>query len=169
MSNRRPQTRGDDSLTHDCRAFLFDQIELEPGINLSALSDRTAVALSTIRHHLRVLERAEVIRSEKRRGKRRFYPASFDRGELERAIRSGPTPLLEALESLKQPSGKELASELDRDPSTVSHHLTRLEEAGVVNRKRDGKTVTNELTPAAKEKLSNNQDIAADQTALATT
>ena len=147
-------TRRIDEFTHDCRAFLFDQIRLRPGINLSTLSDRTATSMSTIRHHLRVLERSEVIRSEKRRGKRRFYPSDFDADELESAIGEGPAALIDALDSLEEPSGLELAAELDQDPSTISYHLTRLDDAGVISRKRDGRTVVNALTPAAEERLS---------------
>lgn len=158
MRDVHASTRSVDGFTHDCRAFLFDQIRLNPGINLSALDDRTAASLSTVRYHLRVLERSGAIRSEKRRGRRRYYRADFDLNELERAIREGPDPLLAAFERLDEPSGLELARELDRDPSTISYHLARLEDAGVVARKRDGKAVVNELTPAAADALSDGRE-----------
>jgi DNA-binding transcriptional ArsR family regulator len=54
--------------------------------------------------------------------------------------------VLEALaESADSVSG--LADRIDRDPSTVSHHLSRLEDDGLIHREREGQAVTNRLAP----------------------
>lgn len=43
-----------------------------------------------------------------------------------------------------------LPDRLAKDPSTVSHHLSRLEADGLVERERDGQSVTNRLTPGLR-------------------
>lgn len=154
MDRTRTYPPDSEALTHDCRAFLIDRIVAKPGIYLSALGNRTAASLSAIRYHLRVLERAEIIRTEKRRGKRRFYPVTFESDALRSSLEGTSDALLDALESNDEPTVSELAADIDRDPSTISYHLDRLDEAGVVTRERKGRTVVNTLTPAAKEALS---------------
>jgi DNA-binding transcriptional ArsR family regulator len=42
---------------------------------------------------------------------------------------------------------------VDRDASTVSHHLSRLEADGLVERERDGPAVVNRLAPATRAAL----------------
>jgi DNA-binding MarR family transcriptional regulator len=50
-------------------------------------------------------------------------------------------------------SGRDVAAALDRDSGTVSHHLSRLEEDGLVERDRDGRSIVNRLTPTAEAAL----------------
>lgn len=47
-------------------------------------------------------------------------------------------------------SVSDLAERLDRDPSTVTHHLDRLAEDGIVERERDGRAVVNKLADSAR-------------------
>jgi DNA-binding transcriptional ArsR family regulator len=47
-------------------------------------------------------------------------------------------------------SVSELADTLDVDPSTVSHHLSRLEEVGAVERERRGRAVLSSLSVSAE-------------------
>jgi DNA-binding transcriptional ArsR family regulator len=53
--------------------------------------------------------------------------------------------LLDALADLGTAHVGLLAEELDRDPSTVSHHLQRLADDELVVRERDGRAVVNRL------------------------
>lgn len=145
-------SRFDDSdpLDHDVRGRLFEVVEDSPGVYLSEVSERTGVPVSTARHHVRVLEREGLVASAKVRGRRRFYPETDDDPALSAALNDEPTAgLLDALARVGPASVSELAAELDRDPSTVTHHLTRLEEDGIVVRERDGRAIRNRLSPAA--------------------
>ncbi|WP_435159441.1 helix-turn-helix domain-containing protein [Haladaptatus sp. DFWS20] len=157
-------SRYDDSdpLEHEVRCALFERIERTPGLYLSELDARMDVSLSTIRHHLRVLEREEMITGTKVRGKRRFYPDD-DGVELAAALADGPTAaVLDAVARREPASGGELADELNRDPSTVTHHLKRLEADGLVERERDGRTIVNRLSPEAQAAFSNRPAASAD-------
>ena len=145
-------SRYDDSdpLENERRKAIFEAVTAEPGLYLSAVSDHSDVPLSTVRHHVRILEEESLITSIKVDGKRRYFPIDADDVELHAAF-AEPTRrrLLEKLVTLGQAPNGQLADALDRDPSTISHHLTKLEEAGLVIRERDGRSVVNELSPVA--------------------
>lgn len=140
-----------DPLDHDTRRRVHDVVEADPGTYLSAVSERAGVPLSTARHHVRILEREGMLASAKVRGKRRFYPSGANEVELAAAIDDGATAsVLDALARLGPCSVAVLADELGRDSSTVTYHLQRLEEDGLVERERDGRSVVNRLSEAGR-------------------
>ncbi|WP_436343628.1 helix-turn-helix domain-containing protein [Natronorubrum sp. FCH18a] len=143
-----------DPLEHEKRVTLHETIEASPGINLTDLTDETGVSRSTARYHLRVLERENLVVTSKIRGKRRYYLVTADDHELVASIRDESTAaVLEELADRESATGSELADELGRDPSTVTHHLSRLEDADMIERERDGRAVVNRLTPDARTAL----------------
>jgi len=149
-------SRYDDSdpLEHEARDAMFDVVESSPGTYLSEIADRAELPLSTARHHIRVLEREGLVSGAKVRGKRRFYPAYTDGVELAAAMNDESTAsVIDALARLGASSVSDLAEELDKDPSTVTHHVQRLEEDDVVVRERDGRAVMNKLSAAARTML----------------
>jgi len=146
-----------DALDHDARERLHRIVGDDPGVNVAALADRAGLTRSTARYHLRVLEQTGVLASAKISGKRRYFRATGDGdgdAEWHAALRDQTTAdVVEVIGREGPVSGSTLAAELDRDPSTVSHHLNRLEEAGLVERERDGRAIVNRLTDAAREAL----------------
>ena len=70
----------------------------------------------------------------------------------------GTAEVLHALARLGASHGGRLADELDRDASTVSHHLSRLEDAGLVEREREGRAVVNRLAPEVRAMLRGDED-----------
>ena len=166
---RHSQRDDSDPLDHEGRAALYEAIEESPGAYLSAVCESAEVPVSTARHHLDVLEAEGLVTTAKVRGKRRFYPghAAAD-AELVAALEDeGTAPVLHALARLGDSHGGRLADELDRDPSTVSHHLSRLEDAGLVEREREGRTIVNRLAPEAREVLRGGEVSDAETSAVA--
>ena len=152
-------SRWDDSdpLEHDLRREIYDTVDDAPGIYLSKIDERTDRSLSSLRHHLRILEEENLITTEKVRGKRRYFPVTRggDDPTLVAALDDPATEsILTTLAEEGPSSGGDLADALDRDPSTVSHHLSRLEEEGLVERERDGRSVVNKLSDSAAMALS---------------
>ena len=169
-------SRYDDSdpLENDRRRTIYETIADDPGCYLSQVSEESDVALSTVRHHVRILEEEGLISATKVNGKRRYYledDARTATGGDENGDGDGTGPTLEdaelhaalaepskraVLEALAEldaaPNGR-LAEELDRDPSTVSHHLSALEENGLVVREKEGRSVVNELAPDVEAAL----------------
>lgn len=144
----------DDPLEHDARATLYEYIESSPGSYLSEISEETGVELQTARHHLRILEFEKLVESETINGRRRYVPIGTASPELEAALNDGATAaVLHALADEGPDSVTGLATTLERDPSTVSHHLERLEEAGLVERERDGRSIVNRLTDDVERAL----------------
>lgn len=149
-------SRRDDSdpLAHDKRSAAYELIQRSPGVNPSALADRLDIPLSTTRHHLRVLEQEGLVKDRKIAGKRRFVALGTEASEHVAALRDTATArVLRVLARHGPSSVSGLAEYLERDPSTVTHHLKRLESASLVDRRRDGRTVTNELTKSARSLL----------------
>ncbi|WP_458208897.1 helix-turn-helix domain-containing protein [Haladaptatus sp. NG-SE-30] len=152
-----------DPLEQEVRAELYNHIERTPGTYLSQLDNRMNVSLSTIRHHLRILEDEKIVTNAKIRGKRRYYPASDDKVELRAALAQTATAaVLDGVSRQEPVTVGELADELDRDPSTVTYHLKRLAEDGLVERKRNGRTVYNQLTSKTRAVFSRQPSISAD-------
>jgi DNA-binding transcriptional ArsR family regulator len=123
-------SRYDDSdpLEHEAREEVYEIVNESPGSYLSEVSEEADLPLSTTRHHIRVLEREDLVSGAKLRGKRRFYPAYADGVELAAALSDEATAaIIDAIARLGAASVSDLADDIGRDPSTISHHLQRLE------------------------------------------
>lgn len=144
----------DDPLENENRATVYETVEQAPGINLSAVVEETGLAESTARYHLRVLEHESLVEAAKVRGRRRYVPQAGGDVELVAALEEEATKeVLETLLEEEPATGTALADALDRDKSTVSHHLSRLSEAGLVEREPDGPALMNSLRPDVRQAL----------------
>ena len=149
-------SRYDDSdpLAHDARERVYEIVNETPGSYLSEVSEQADLPLSTTRHHMKILEREDLVSGAKLRGKRRFYPAYAEGVELSAALNDDSTAsIIDALARLGAASVSDLADELGRDPSTISHHLQRLEVDSIIAREREGRAVMNKLSPEARTAL----------------
>jgi DNA-binding transcriptional ArsR family regulator len=149
-------SRYDDSdpLEHEARELVYEIVNETPGSYLSEVSERAGLPLSTTRHHMKVLEREELVSGAKLRGKRRFYPAYAEGIELAAALNDESTAsIIDALARLGAASVSDLADDLGRDPSTISHHLQRLEGDDIITREREGRAVVNKLSSDARTAL----------------
>lgn len=146
-------SRYDDSspLENDVRRRVFEHIERSPGVHVSALAEVTDASRSTVRYHVRVLEREGLVFGEKIRGKRRFFPVGSDDPELTAALHDDATAsVLDAVARIGPANVSQLAEDLDRTPGTVSYHLSRLEAADLVEQEREGGSVLTRLTGTAR-------------------
>lgn len=145
----RSSNRGDSPLEHPTRRALFDAIHATPGRSLPELAEVVGVPHSTARHHARVLTDDDLVVAAKRLGKRRFFPDRDDPLALLAALAEpAKASVLDALAEYGEAHCGLLAARLDRDPSTITHHLQTLEDADLVEREKRGRTVVNRLDPA---------------------
>ena len=150
------RTTGDsDPLDHDARAGLYEVIGESPGTYIAQAAEQADLSVSTARYHLRVLEAEDLIRTKKQRGKRRLYQATAGDEDVAAALNDeATTAVVEAVRTNEPASVTDLAAALDRAQSTVSYHVSRLTDAGVLTRERDGEAVRIELAPAARAVVS---------------
>ncbi|WP_254840742.1 winged helix-turn-helix transcriptional regulator [Natronomonas marina] len=145
---------GKDPLEHDLRARMKRWIENSPGITLTELSERSDASLSTVRHHARVLERERLVRSDKIRGNRRFFPHGVENEELVAALEDEmPGTIIEELRDCGTATVGDLVEAVDRSYSTVSYHLERLSEDGIVVQTKEGSTKVSQLAPWVRTSL----------------
>jgi predicted transcriptional regulator len=144
-------TSDENPLDHDAGEGVYEVIGESPGTYI----EQADHSVSTARYHLRVLEDRDLIQTKKLRGKRRLYQATAPDDDIVAALNDeAPTAVIEAVRRQEPASVSELAAGLDRAHSTVSYHVTRLEDAGVLTRERTGEAVRVELTPAARAAVS---------------
>lgn len=143
-------------LEHEVRSELMGLVTALPGLYVAQIVGRTDHSPSTIRYHAKILEREELLTTATFFGNRRLFPASVDQSEFGylAALREPATArLIEAIEKADGSiSPSELATTIDRAPSTVSYHLARLEEAAVIWRERNGNHVSVSLQDVARER-----------------
>jgi DNA-binding transcriptional ArsR family regulator len=149
-------SRYDDSdpLELETRRAVYDAVRERPGEPITAVSDRADVNLSTARHHVRVLRDEGLVATARVRNCERFYPAGTDDLELAAAMADESTAdILDAMVRHEPASVSAIAEDVDRSPSTVTHHLQKLEDDGIVIRERAGRSVENRLSEAARAAL----------------
>lgn len=141
-------------LENDVRRATYDAVVTSPGTHLAGVASLVNVAASTVRYHAHVLERAGLVRSETDRGKRRLYPAHGEVCAVGTALTDQPAARLVRVVDEREPIRVgDIATALDRAPSTVSYHLDRLEVDDVVTRERTGEAVEVTLTLQARSAL----------------
>lgn len=142
---------GSDPLEHETRRAIYDAVGDAPGTYVAALAEAVDQPDSTVRYHVRVLEEEALVSSEVIRGRRRVFHSDVEDPELAAATVDPETSsLLAAVERSEPASVSTISTSLDRSPSTVSYHVSRLAEAGLVTRERDGRRVLVSLTPTAR-------------------
>lgn len=151
-------SRSDDSdpMDHETRRAIYERVVSTPGIHLAGVADSIGVPASTVTHHSRVLDEEGVLDINRMRGRTRLFPVSLtaESPALDAALAEPSTAtVLLAVRRLEPVSVRTLAADLDRAPSTVSHHLGRLAADDLVVRERDGEAVLTSLAPDVSETL----------------
>lgn len=145
---------GADPLEHDVREEIHEIAHRASGIYVSDLQETCDHHRSTLRHHLEVLEEEALLSSETIFGKLWYYPSGSDVNQLRAALTHDPTgEILEAIARLEPVSVTDLASEVDRSSSTVSHHLDRLEDKGLIEQEHRSTSVLSRLEPDVRTEL----------------
>jgi DNA-binding transcriptional ArsR family regulator len=119
----------------DTRVLLMKHIEKTPGIRYRELLRLTGLANGVLTYHLSALEKANVIKVDRESRITRYYPLGVSDKEsaILKFIRHEPIReiLLFILEH-DMCTFSEIVDHIGKAPSTVSSHLKRLREAGIV-------------------------------------
>lgn len=147
----------DDVLDHPVRQRIVETVSKQPGIHRAELARRLDLADGTVRHHLDKLVEADLVVANDDHG----FVCYFRPGDLDASIRRGlaalTTPaarkVLQALVEDPGRSNKELAGATGLSPSTVHHHVGRLRDAGLVEGRRQGRSIRLSPTDTAERAL----------------
>jgi DNA-binding transcriptional ArsR family regulator len=119
----------------DTRVLLMKNIEQTPGIRYRELLRLTGLVNGVLSYHLSALERANVIKVNRESRITRYYPVNVSDKEsaILKFVRREPIRqiLLFILEH-DMCTFNEIVDHTGKAPSTVSSHLKRLREAGIV-------------------------------------
>jgi DNA-binding transcriptional ArsR family regulator len=123
------------ALEHPNRAALYAMVRQEPGIGFRELVARVGMASGTAHHHLAVLQRGGILRSERVGGGVAFLFAGDLRNAAHLSVlrEPGMTQLYDLIRSrgrICQGAVLEVSSQWPK--STVQHRLQRLVAAGLV-------------------------------------
>jgi len=140
----------DGVLEQPTRAAVHEAVAGSPGADLGELAETVGVTKSTVRYHVGVLRDAGLVETAEVGGALRVTPAGTS-AELAGTLQADPTgAVLGAVAEREPASVTVIASETDRALSTVSHHLTALEQRGLVDRERHGEAVLTTLSDGAR-------------------
>ncbi len=131
-------------LEHPMRASLLETVQKEPGIHLRELAQRHETAVTNTQWHLRKLEMAQLVRTQKVAGRRLYYPTEGGVTTRQEALLNAATAnenaaaIYEFIQYAAGCNQRALAEELGMNPGTVRWHLRKLEEAGLIRSVPDG-------------------------------
>lgn len=132
-------------LDHPARARLVQLVQAEPGVHFQDLVRRSGLPNGTAVHHLRKLTDAGLLAARPLGRYTCYFPGSSpDRATLAAAPvtrADGARRILAELAANPGLSGGDLAMRLGIQPSTVTYHVKRLQDAGLVAAARDGRVI----------------------------
>jgi predicted transcriptional regulator len=137
---------GSNALGNPLRKEIFERICTEPGIHLHEIARRTGATLSTIRYHCAILERSHMIRVMEEKGFRRFFQngGAYSRDELDllSCLRSKTSSeILRIVMVRPEISRQEIADAIGKSGPSITWHMQRLEEKGLLSIRREGRSV----------------------------
>ena len=134
-------------LLHPVRRKIYSILAENPGSYFFNIAKFLELPQGTLNWHLKRLEEDNLIKSIKYAGKRIYYPAGLRSAEAERifTVLRPPTANKIFTYVLNQPGSFQSQIAQGIIPpvhhDTVRYHLTRLEDVGLIETKRSGRTV----------------------------
>lgn len=131
------------------RRELFAAISEMPGIHVRGLLDDLEYAKGTLQYHLRWLVDEGLVEASDDGQFTRYYPAErfddVDRRTMNALRRRNARRILAHLAADEPLTTAELADRTGKAASTVSWHLSKLHDADLVEKQRDGRAVAYSL------------------------
>jgi len=140
----------DEVLLNDTRREIYNYILDNPGCHLREIQKEVGVSISTATWHLRILEKAGLIKVVKHRNKLLYYPTGF---KLEDAIiamtlrNETAKAIVDYLLKVGKAHVRKIARDLDLNVETVRYNLKKLEKTGVVLYKEESNRIVYYINP----------------------
>lgn len=128
------RVRSDRLLENPLRQRIVQRVDAEPGIHHNALVRDLGRGKGALEHHLDKLVAGRLLLRHRTRGYTCYFPTGTDRRSMAASAATKAEGARKVMAALR-PGGsgvREVAAATGLAPSTVSHHLQRLREAGLV-------------------------------------
>ncbi len=143
-------------LSHDLRREIMNHILDNPDVHLREIKRTFKISMSTALWHLRVLERAGLIKSKKVGNRLMYFPAYYHPEEalVMLTLKNEKAKMIvDMLADVGYAHLRRIARELGINPETVRYNLRKLERAGVVVSRVRGNRIEYSLSPAVVQKM----------------
>jgi DNA-binding MarR family transcriptional regulator len=131
----------EDVLDQFVRGQIYGYIKTNPGVHYNQIRRGIDVKNGTLSYHLRVLEKTELIKSRREGVRyRAFYPTGMKFPEIERfRLTELQMNILDILDTENGINQKEIARRLQKKPQTINYNIKVLEQAGLIEVKKQGR------------------------------
>ena len=135
----------------ETRRTIYDLVSRNPGLHLSKIAEILKIRTSLVEYHLLFLEKHRIVRAVKESGYMRYYIEGMI-GKSDKKILSilrQEIPLRVILFLLKNDNAKhkDIIKNVDISPSTLSYHLKKMVDHGIIylnkHDKNRGYSITN--------------------------
>jgi predicted transcriptional regulator len=134
----------DDILELESRKKIYSILKKNPGLHLSKIAKILNLRVSLVEYHLHYLEKHSLIKSDKHTGYKRYFISgeteSVQKKNFSIIRQKNLLKIVLLLLKQKQANHKELLSQLEISPATLSYHLKRLVKNGILDIDKKGKT-----------------------------
>jgi len=137
-------------LLNDTRRMIYEFVLDNPGTHLREIIRELKISISTATWHLRVLERAGLLRSKKVGNKLVYYPVGAEKDNLiivATLNNDKARSIVEYLLNEGNAHARKIAKDLDMNVETVRYHLRKLENMNVVLCKEEGNRIVYSINP----------------------
>lgn len=140
---------------HGTRKNIYEYISEHPGSHFREISRNMELAIGDLQYHLDNLEKDQYVTSERHGFYKRFYPIrvySDRQKEIMSALNmETPRKILMILTQKPGVFHHEIASIVKLSPPTVSWHIKKLVEAGLVESRKEGRNTRYFLVGSRQE------------------
>ncbi len=128
----------------ETRRKIYELIKKSPGIHFREIERRLKIAVGNLQYHLRYLEKKNLIRSDQDGEYIRYFPKDCQLDDVDKKIlsflrRRTSRRILVYLLNNPNANNKDVSKAVRLSPSTISWHLNKLVEAGIVEKRKEGR------------------------------
>lgn len=151
----------DSILKNKTRLKIYSLIVNNPGLHLMELKRKLAIPKTTLKYHLKCLEKNKLILSNCDYGYKRFFASNqfgIDDKKILGVLRQKvPRQIIYYLCCYVSGSEMEIAQELEKDQSTISYHLQKLMDVNIIEHApyNKGEILTKKGSVLLRNRISN--------------
>jgi predicted transcriptional regulator len=137
MDTKTESTESYADLRNGSKSLILKQIDKSPGIRYRELLRLTGLTNGGLEYHLKILEKSHKVQVDRHDGRRtRYYPLniSTDESHILGCVRNNVArQIVYFILEHDLCTFREIVENIKKAPSTVSWHLKRISEAGIIS------------------------------------